>query len=148
MIYNISCKRRKQDFPQLQYFLYSPCPSQSLIHWHFVPLHLTNPANLQQHLLSYSSQNVSSLHITPLQRIQNTLAHVCLYKAARTEPSKSLLASLHWLPISERVIYKTACITHTLLHTKEPSYLLEHLNKYAPVRQLRSSSANFLKNSS
>src|SRR6201996_9618741 len=91
--------------------------------------------SLVQSKLDYANSllyNTSSINITSLQRIQNTLARVCLYKSALTAPSKSLLATLHWLPISERVIYKTACIIYTLLHTKEPSYLLEHLNKYAP----------------
>ena len=46
----------------------------------------------------------------------------------------------HWLPISERIKYKTACICYNTITGSAPSYLSEPLHRYSPSRSLRSSS--------
>lgn len=86
----------------------------------------------------------SSYNLNTLQRIQNTLARICVNSISQHQNINSKLVALHWLPIRQRINYKVACITHTVLHQKQPSYLLQHLNMYAPARSLRSSTANFL----
>jgi len=51
----------------------------------------------------------------------------------------SLWKSLHWLPVRQRVIYKTALITYKTLKTGEPAYLYDLLH-HQPTRTLRASS--------
>ena len=48
--------------------------------------------------------------IQPMQKVQNTNAHLIL-RAPRHQDCTPLLQQLHWLPISERIKYKTACIS-------------------------------------
>ena len=88
--------------------------------------------------------NTSSHNLNTLQRIQNTLARICVNSTSEHQNINSKLAALHWLPIKQRITYKVACVTHTVLQEKQPSYLVQHLNKYTPTRSLRSSTANFL----
>ena len=51
-----------------------------------------------------------------------------------------LLQQLHWLPISERIKYKTACMCYNPITGSAPSYPSELLHLYSPFRYLRSSS--------
>ena len=51
-----------------------------------------------------------------------------------------LLQQLHWLPISERIKYKTACMCYNAITSSALSYLSELLHLYSPSRSLRSSS--------
>ena len=48
--------------------------------------------------------------------------------------------SLHWLPVRQRVIYKTALITYKALKTGQPVYLRDLLHYHQPAHTLRSSS--------
>jgi len=59
-------------------------------------------------------------------------------------PSHSLLASLHWLPISQRVTFKLECLVYRSLHDTSPAYQSSLLHAYTPIRSLRSSSAHLL----
>ena len=47
---------------------------------------------------------------------------------------------LHWLPISERIKYKVACMSFSAINGSDPAYLSELLHVYTPSRTLRSSS--------
>ena len=47
---------------------------------------------------------------------------------------------LHWLPISERIKYKVACMCFSAINGSGPAYLSELLHVYTPSRTLRSSS--------
>ena len=47
---------------------------------------------------------------------------------------------LHWLPISERIKYKVACMCFSAISGSGPAYLSELLHVYTPSRTLRSSS--------
>ena len=51
-----------------------------------------------------------------------------------------LLEKLHWLPISERIKYKVACMCFSAINGSGPAYLSELLHVYTPSRTLRSSS--------
>ena len=87
--------------------------------------------------------HTSVFNLKRLQRLQNSLARLTF----RTEPtlsSNALLAKHHWLPVSSRINYKVANITHTVLSTKQPSYLSERLTPYIPSRSLRSSHSSQL----
>ena len=74
--------------------------------------------------------------IKPMQKVQNTAARLNL-RAPRHKNCTPLLQQLHWLPISERIKYKTACVCYT---GSAPSYLSELLHLYSPSRSLHSSS--------
>ena len=52
----------------------------------------------------------------------------------------SVLAELHWLPVSAIIEYKLALLTYKAMTTEKQIYLNELLKLYKPVRQLRSSS--------
>ena len=47
---------------------------------------------------------------------------------------------LHWLPISERIKYKVACMCFSVINGSGPAYLSELLHVYTPSSTLRSSS--------
>ena len=86
---------------------------------------------------------VSTYNIHRLQRVQNCLAHV-VKPAHSATVSRSLLASLHWLPIRQRVTFKLAGLVYRSLHATSPTYLSSLLHTYTPTRSLRSSSAHLL----
>ena len=77
--------------------------------------------------------------IQPLQKIKNSAARLVL-KAPRHHSSTPLLQKLHWLPISERIKYKVACMCFNSINGSAPTYLSELLHVYTPSRTLRSSS--------
>ena len=77
--------------------------------------------------------------IQPLQKIQNFAARLLLL-ALRHHHSTPLLKKLHWLPISERIKYKVACMCFSAINGSGPAYLSELLHIYTPSRTLRSSS--------
>jgi hypothetical protein len=83
----------------------------------------------------------SVANITKLQRVQNSLARtVC--RAPRRACASELLTRLHWLPVQQRIMYKTAVLTYNALNTGQPSYLSELLTRSIPNRALRSSNDN------
>ena len=53
-----------------------------------------------------------------------------------TSPGKKM----HWLPISEHIKYKVACMCFSAINGSGPAYLSELLHMYSPSRTLRSSS--------
>ena len=79
--------------------------------------------------------------IQPLQKIQNFAARLVLL-APRRHHSTPLLEKLHWLPISERIKCKVACMCFSAINGSAPAYLSEliDLDVYTPSRSLRSSS--------
>jgi hypothetical protein len=82
--------------------------------------------------------------IQRLQRLQNATARlVCLAK--RNEHITPVLYRLHWLPVHQRIKYKTFLITYKCLHNLAPQYLCELICRYQPTRTLRSSSLTLLK---
>ena len=75
----------------------------------------------------------------PLQKVQNFAARLILM-APRHHHSTPLLKKLHWLPISERIKYKFACMCFHAINGSGPTYLSALLHIYTPSRTLRSSS--------
>ena len=55
-----------------------------------------------------------------------------------------ILQSLHWLPVSQRIIYKTLILTFKALHNLAPSYMQDLVHRHQPTRTLRSASLNLL----
>ena len=63
-----------------------------------------------------------------------------------TPPGKNKnKTKLHWLPISERIKYKVACMCFSAINGSLPAYLSELLCVYTPSRTLRSSDTRMLK---
>lgn len=79
-----------------------------------------------------------------LQHVQNSLARVVCKSSRLQFRSLSLLRSLHWLPVNQRIKYKIALLTFKTLRFGKPSYLSEILLPYRPSRALRSTDANLL----
>ena len=49
-----------------------------------------------------------------------------------------LLIELHWLPVSQRIVFKILLYTLKALHGATPTYLTEFISPYVPRRALRS----------
>ncbi len=64
---------------------------------------------------------------------------------ANTIISPPILKSLHWLPVSFRIVYKVSLLTHQCIHGDTPSYLKELLTPQISKRTLRSASTYLLK---
>ena len=77
--------------------------------------------------------------IQPFQKIQNFVARLVLL-ALRHHHSTLLLEKLHWLPISERIQYKVACMCFSAINGSGPADLSELLLVYTPSCTLCSSS--------
>ena len=75
----------------------------------------------------------------PLQKILNFAARLVLL-APRHHHSTPLLEKLPWLPISERIKYKVACMCFGAKNGSGPAHLSELLHVYTPSHTLRSSS--------
>ena len=76
--------------------------------------------------------------LSPLQKVQNSAARL-IFRVNHRQPSTPLLVKLHWLPVSERVKYKTACICYNIVIGSAPCYLSDLVSLYTPSRSLRSS---------
>ena len=52
---------------------------------------------------------------------------------------------LHWLPVSQRIVFKLMLIVHKSFNNIAPIYISELLKVYTPLRNLRSSNMLLLK---
>lgn len=90
-------------------------------------------------LLGVSKQNVSKL-----QRIQNNAARIVCCANRRQFSASNLLLNLHWLPVCDRIVFKTAVLCFKAYRLSKPHYLSAVLRSYNPTRALRSSSSELL----
>ena len=81
--------------------------------------------------------------IDRLQRLQNAAARL-VRRVKRHEHITPILLSLHWLPVSQRIIYKTLILTFKALHNLAPAYIQDLIHRHQPTRTLRSASLNLL----
>ena len=77
--------------------------------------------------------------VARLQRVQNMAARLVTIRS-RSYSISEILGSLHWLPVSKRIIYKMLLITYKTLYYSSPQYLYQILKYHTPARNLRSSS--------
>ena len=80
--------------------------------------------------------------IQKLQLVQNNAARIVL-QAARRSDVNSLLQTLHWLPVEQRINYKLAVLTFKTQQSS-PQYLGQHISLRTSVRNTRSSSVPLL----
>ena len=66
--------------------------------------------------------------IQPLQKIQNFAARLVLLAPCHHH-STPLLEKLHWLPISEHIKYKVACVCFNAINGSGPAYFPELLQE-------------------
>ena len=96
--------------------------------------------------LDYCNSLFNGIHrkdLAKLQRIQNCLARV-VARASRFTRSLPLLKSLHWLPIENRIQFKTCLLTFKALNTNQPAYLRHLLTVRQSGRNLRSDNHSLL----
>ena len=82
--------------------------------------------------LDYCNSLFNSLTNRELNRlcsIQKSLARI-VTKTPKSSPITPVLKNLHWLPIRERIEFKTLVLTHKCLYTSKPSYLSSHIKRY------------------
>ena len=89
-------------------------------------------------------KHINTTVISRLQHIQNTAARVVTLnrKSCRITP---ILKELHWLPVSQRIVFKLMLIVHKSVNNIAPIYISELLKVYTPSRNLRSSNMSLLK---
>ena len=76
--------------------------------------------------------------IRKMHHIQNMCARLVL-RRTKWDSASACLASLHWLPIKQRIIFKLCMLTYKFLHNEGPLYLQELLQHRKTHRNLRSS---------
>ena len=82
--------------------------------------------------------------IAKLQIVLNCAARLLLCKQ-KYDHATPLLIQLHWLPVSQHIIFKILLLTFKALNGIAPTYITELLDRYVPSRPLRSSSRGLLK---
>ena len=82
--------------------------------------------------------------IAKLQVVLNCAARLILCKE-KYDHATPLLIQLHWLPVSQRIIFKILLFTFKAFNGLAPTYITELLDRYVPPRPLRSSSRGLLK---
>lgn len=125
-------------------------------------LHLRNIRKIRKLLLRHDAEKLIHAFVTSrldycnslllgcpnnslrsLQLIQNAAARV-LTGIDKRDHITPVLASLHWLPVKSRIIFKTLLLTYKVLRGLAPSYLEELVIPYQPNRPLRSQNAGLL----
>ena len=81
--------------------------------------------------------------IDRLQNVQNCAARL-VTGSKKYDHITPLMKQLHWLPISQRIIYKIVLITYKSLNGSAPHYINNMLKPYTPSENLRSSSKGLL----
>ena len=99
------------------------------------------------HITSRLDNNNALLYRLPanqlyhLQKIQNTAAPILTFsrKSCHITP---ILKELHWLPVSQRIVFKLFMIVYNCTNNIAPSSLSELLSQYSPTCTLRSGNVN------
>jgi len=84
--------------------------------------------------------------IRRLQSVQNAAARL-IFGIRRSEHITDALASLHWLRVPERILFKVAVLTYRALNGSAPAYLSSYFTRVADVpsrSRLRSSTSEQL----
>jgi len=67
---------------------------------------------------------VADVYLQRLQSVQNAAARL-ISGAHRHDHITPVLVGLHWLPVRQRIIYKTAVLVWKCLHDAAPRYLTD-----------------------
>ncbi len=78
-----------------------------------------------------------NLHtIRQLQLIQNAAARI-LTTTRKSEHMTPVLRSLHWRPVTFRIVFKALLLVYKSLNGLGPKYIADMLTEYKPNRPLR-----------
>ena len=115
--------------------------------------HIRNISRIRKYLNQSAAEQIIHAFVTSrldngnallsrLQHIQNTAARVVTLsrKSCHITP---ILKELHWLPVSQRIVFKLMLIKS--FNDIAPIYISELLKVYTPSRNLRSSNMSLLK---
>ena len=83
-------------------------------------------------------RSLSSRNATRLQYVQNALARF-VTSASKYTHITSTLRTLHWLPIRQRIIFKTLVLVYKYLTTGQPKYFAPYLSLYKSAMNTRRS---------
>ena len=83
-------------------------------------------------------RSLSSRNATRLQYVQNALARF-VTGASKYTHITSTLRTLHWLPIRQRIIFKTLVLVYKYLTTDQPNYFAQYLSLYKSAMNTRRS---------
>ena len=83
-------------------------------------------------------RSLSSRNATRLQYVQNALARFVTGASKYTHITSSL-RTLHWLPIRQRIIFKTLVLVYMYLTTGQPKYFGPYLSLYKSAVNTRCS---------
>ena len=81
---------------------------------------------------------ISQTNLNKLQRIQNSLARV-ITNTSKYQHITPTLKKLHWLPIKQRIDYKSCLLTYKTLTNQQPTYLYNSLSFHSHSVSTRSS---------
>ena len=104
-------------------------------------------ALVSNRLDNYNSlfRNLSKFNLRKLQCIQNSAARI-VSNTSRYTSITPVLKKLHWLPVEQCTVFKTATLVHKFLHTGLPRYFAPYLSSYSRSYSTRHSQSggNFL----
>ena len=83
---------------------------------------------------------VSDKSLSLLQKLQNKAARTIYRKPKRTHSTSPLIKDLHWLPVKQRVQFKSLTLTYKCLHKQAPTYLSNLLSYRQSSYKTRSTS--------
>jgi len=83
---------------------------------------------------------INQSSISRLQFVQNAAARFLTGTKKREHITPIIVASLHWLPVKQRIDFKVLTYVYKALNGLAPTYISELLDSYSPQRSLRSSS--------
>ena len=83
---------------------------------------------------------INKCHLHHLQLAQNAAARL-ITLTPRIEHITPVLKDLHWLPIEQRIKFKTLLLTYKAIHELGPSYLTSLVEVSQPTRSLRSNNS-------
>ena len=87
--------------------------------------------------------NLPKTQLSKLQKLQNAAARMVTL-SKKHDHITPILKSLHWLKVNDRIIFKILLLVFHAINGSAPLYNINLINKYTPVRLLRSSNSGFL----
>ena len=90
-------------------------------------------------------RSLSKFNLHQLQCIQNSAARIVSNTSGYISITP-VLKKLHWLPVEQHTVFKTATLVYKFLHTRFPRYFAPYLSSYSNPNSTRcsQSDANFL----
>ena len=97
-------------------------------------------ALVSSRLDSYDSlfRSLSGFNVRKVQSVQNRLARIVTY-TTRFSHKTPVLKSLHWLPVQQQSVFKTATIVYKFFQSCYPNYFRAFLNPRKSFYNTRSS---------